>query len=354
MAEHGAHSEVGAVARGTRRVLLIQLILVLVLIGAMAWAALRLPQILEQTAVAQEELDRISAERDAARAETARFLNARPDFREGVKALEQDQPRDALAFLLLARQKSEGDAPNQGAADPEILRYLARAQALSPPDAAQPDVSSATPADALDTMQALSAQTDLTLVDQAWMAAIHCLNNAPEPARAILASGEFVQTARGDPQFLASVPLLISACADHAPNELAALRVRAPARRITASSEGGAAAAETPEAYRIRTIFIQFTRAEDRPKAERLRQRLIEAGYDAPGIELIEGARANVIRYYFDVQQTQAEDILGLVQSILQDLQWGGDVARMRISSLGGRFQNLRRDRLEIWLPPGD
>ena len=46
-----------------------------------------------------------------------------------------------------------------------------------------------------------------------------------------------------------------------------------------------------------------------------------------PGIELIEGARANVIRYYFDVQRPQAEEIRALVQSILQDLQWGGDFA---------------------------
>lgn len=343
-----AKSDLGAVARGTRRVLIVQLIVALVLIGATAWAAWELPRILKQTAVAKAEYEQTIAERDEAQSEMQRFLEARPDFLDGVKALEENRIEDALTFLSRARSASEGQPPHQGAADAGILRYLARAQALA---------GQAAPA--LETMRALAglrvAAEDHTpdQVDQAWLAAILCANNDSAAARAILADAVFVQTARGDPQFLPNVPLLAQACANLAPDELA--RLRAPMHMQGAETVSGAPMrADTPDAYRIRTIFIHYTRASDRDKAEAVRARLGAAGFNMAANQLIEGAPSNSVRFFYGVQRPQAESIRAQVQAILAEEQWGGNVEAMRLIPLEGRFQNLRRDRIEIWLPPGD
>jgi hypothetical protein len=91
-------------------------------------------------------------------------------------------------------------------------------------------------------------------------------------------------------------------------------------------------------------VFVQFT--GDPAPAEALRAKLEAAGWSAPGIEAVPGVRPRGdVRYYWPEQATCAA---ALAQSLA-----GAVGIEFTTVSLAGRYRNLPRGRMEIWLPAG-
>lgn len=90
--------------------------------------------------------------------------------------------------------------------------------------------------------------------------------------------------------------------------------------------------------------FVQFT--GDRAAAEAVRARLAAAGWTVPPIDEVAGTRpVGDVRYYWPEQAACAEALAASLGAAL--------AAPFAAISLAGRYRNLPRDRMEIWLPSG-
>ncbi|MEM9740007.1 MAG: toll/interleukin-1 receptor domain-containing protein [Pseudomonadota bacterium] len=107
--------------------------------------------------------------------------------------------------------------------------------------------------------------------------------------------------------------------------------------------------------FAIEDIYVHIAAEEDRPAARDLAQALAENGYSVLGIELIEAApgRNRSIRYYYSVQEPVAEYLRALCADLsaesTSNAGWA-DPETYRVISLEGRYKNLPRNRIEIWL----
>jgi hypothetical protein len=92
------------------------------------------------------------------------------------------------------------------------------------------------------------------------------------------------------------------------------------------------------------TVFVQFT--GDRAAAERLRAELQAAGWSAPAVEAVTGARPRGdVRFYWPDQEACAAALAEALQAATG--------AEFITVSLAGRYRNLPRGRMEVWLPGG-
>lgn len=111
---------------------------------------------------------------------------------------------------------------------------------------------------------------------------------------------------------------------------------------------------EQADPYRITIVYLHIRSEADRADAQRLRERLRAAGYRVPGIQLVAAPRgysANV-RYYYEPQAAQSQQITARVTAAINELGIAGWTNwTPRQVSLAGGYDNLPRDRLEVWLP---
>lgn len=90
------------------------------------------------------------------------------------------------------------------------------------------------------------------------------------------------------------------------------------------------------------TVFVQFTGDPD--GAEAVRDRLAAAGWTAAPVEEVVGVRpVGDVRYYWPDQASCAEALAASLGAAL--------ATSFTAISLAGRYRNLARDRMEIWLP---
>jgi hypothetical protein len=118
----------------------------------------------------------------------------------------------------------------------------------------------------------------------------------------------------------------------------------APPMPPAAPAPGMPLAAPDPSCGVDPMVFVQFT--GDPAPAEALRAKLEAAGWSAPGIEAVQGVRPRGdVRYYWP---EQADCAAALAQSLA-----GAMGTEFTTVSLAGRYRNLPRGRMEIWLPGG-
>ncbi|MBP7240396.1 hypothetical protein [Amaricoccus sp.] len=93
------------------------------------------------------------------------------------------------------------------------------------------------------------------------------------------------------------------------------------------------------------TVFIQFVAEADRPRAAAARDLLLAAGWPvAEGLDLVAAARtAGDVRFYWPEQAACAARLAEALGSA-----FGSPFATL---SLAGRYRNLPRGRVEVWLP---
>lgn len=91
------------------------------------------------------------------------------------------------------------------------------------------------------------------------------------------------------------------------------------------------------------TIFVQHV-GGDAAAARRTAEMLAASGWQVAGVEHVAGGRTGGdVRYYWDEQAPCASRLAELL-----DAAGGGDFATI---SLAGRYRNLPRGQMEVWLP---
>lgn len=92
------------------------------------------------------------------------------------------------------------------------------------------------------------------------------------------------------------------------------------------------------------TVYIQFVAEADRPRAAAARDLLLAAGWPvAEGLDLVAARTAGDVRFYWPEQAGCAARLAEALGSA-----FGSPFATI---SLAGRYRNLPRDRVEVWLP---
>lgn len=105
----------------------------------------------------------------------------------------------------------------------------------------------------------------------------------------------------------------------------------------------------------IAEVMLHISKEADRQAARELAQMLAGANYRVLGIELIEApdGRNRSVRYYYDDQQAAADDLIDFcarsAATIVGKAGWANRDT-YRLISLVGRYDNLPRTRVEIWL----
>jgi FtsZ-binding cell division protein ZapB len=112
--------------------------------------------------------------------------------------------------------------------------------------------------------------------------------------------------------------------------------------------------AETSDAFKVRLVFLHIRDEADRADAQRLGEALSQRGYRVRRIELVGPPRGyrESLRYYYPQQAGEASAIGGEIAAIANEIGvtgWSG--WRPQLVSLEGAYENLPRDRVEVWLP---
>ncbi len=109
------------------------------------------------------------------------------------------------------------------------------------------------------------------------------------------------------------------------------------------------------DAFQITELYFHISSEEQRPRAEALARQLATtgSGYKVLGIDLIEApaGKNRSVRFYFNVQRDQADELANLCAEIAGELGFGAWAERgsYRVISLDGRYKGLRPNRAEIW-----
>ncbi|PJJ48541.1 hypothetical protein [Hymenobacter chitinivorans] len=100
------------------------------------------------------------------------------------------------------------------------------------------------------------------------------------------------------------------------------------------------------------TCYIQF-REFPRATAQQLQQRFQQEGWEAPGVERVDGKYGNSVRYYFAADSATAAEVLRTTQAFLNTLP---GTPRATLLSLTGRklAGTVPPGQIEVWLSRGE
>ncbi|MBI1185819.1 MAG: hypothetical protein GC206_00505 [Alphaproteobacteria bacterium] len=331
---------VRALVRGTRTALYVQLFVAVLALGAIVFALVTLRNIQAQVAEATTQLESARTELTTAQAQ-----------------------RDAIAAsndLVLQGRDALGDGANEAA-----VIHLREAVALYADDAtaqsllAQALYATSDFSGAVEAMRRAVGLKPERFGNHARLAAYLCAAGDGAAARAAVADAPegFITALREDAQIAPARDQMLQHCGAQALPPVAAA---GPAPSTPGSMSSGDAATPAPAApaeadpYRVRIIYLHIRAEADRADAERVAERLRAEGFRVPGIELVPAPRgygAN-LRYYYEPQAPQADRIASLVSAALNEAQiagWAGWSPRK--VSLAGGYENLPRDRVEVWFP---
>lgn len=127
---------------------------------------------------------------------------------------------------------------------------------------------------------------------------------------------------------------------------------------------GEGSANETPDAFRIRQVFLHISDKSQMPAAQVFKAALEDTGdYDVLGIEIVDVKYTPSIRYYYNVQEDDlvSRVVPACISAALgaldysegggrQMLEGWADGGGFKLISLDGRYKGLPRNRIEIWL----
>lgn len=328
-------SALPAFVRGMRTLLMVQLLVAVIAVGATVWAALKLPDLAQQVA-------ELNAQIDAKEAEITRLADQQT-------SLNTQLEQTTRASRLLAQGLEIGARGNWD----EAVTLIAQAQATDPNkpfflrELAEAEYRARRFDDAIRHIgeaRALSAD-DPAYDDFTREATYQCAAGRANQAEQALRDPVFLAAARANPALVMENTALMQACPQGS---------HAYFRQLVGNLESGGPAAD-PSAFRIRTVYLHVARREDRENARRLRESLRQAGYSVPPIvEVIGAARYSPnVRYYYGAQAEQA----GQIAQIVQEAAAANGVApwsanRLRTISLEGDYQGLPTSTAEVWLPP--
>ena len=318
--ERGGSTTVQAYVRGQRALVRIQLIIGLIALLGVAFVGWRLWDWRNTLVAQQEELAEQQTQINQQNARIARFTAAAVPFQNGQIALGRGPEQYPFALAQLQQALLISRDQERGEDEPAFLRGLVAAQFKMElyNDAAENGarlvrIEGVPDEDRLDDSVNLAA-------------AYFCLGNTEAAMQ--LAGDERV---RARLQGNSCVPA-------------SALGVTE-----TASAESSA--------FRIQLIYLHIAQESDRDEARALAAVLRDGGYRVAGIELVESASypsALDLRYYYEPQATQAQEISSLLQRSAGETSGAPQTwaAAARVRQLTG-YPDLPRDRVEIWLPRG-
>jgi hypothetical protein len=330
--EHGkGQGALVASVRNTRRLLAIQLIVALlafIAAGASMFGVMTLDQkrqaLIADVQAKSKELVDLQKQAKRTTNDISANAEALAHFQAGMEALAKGQP-DAITYL----QQASAAAPD----NLSFIRAVAGEQLRS---AVASDVSAAASTVRRLVETARKENTPLTIEDYALMTRAYCKSADPAGAAASLL--------RAPPSDIAA----ISASTELRTSILRDCHV--PQIQLVFQS-----APKDTAAFKITKVFIHISDRADQSKAEALRQALAKQGFSVPGIELVPTGypRAGQLRYYYEVQRPQAEEI---VQRANEALAAGTGAAAsmppLTLRSIESLYQGLPQDRVEIWLAP--
>jgi hypothetical protein len=99
-----------------------------------------------------------------------------------------------------------------------------------------------------------------------------------------------------------------------------------------------------PNSSVIPVVYIQIGSEEQRSTAKQIVERIIEVGYKAPGIELVESARkmvSNEIRYFRESDEPFAKVLQNMLKS--QNIE-------VALKPIFGYSNNTKEGTIELWL----
>lgn len=337
MAGEDKTSTVRALVRGTRSALIVQLVVAALALAATVFALWQTRELEKRRAGLQAEVvalesagDGLRAANEAASAgyrQWQRWL-ARADREALEKAGEafgralENAPGNAIFQDQLAQiRMASGDAGGASEAAGVALEY-AKAEANEDGE-----------------------ESGVALSYYARLAAYQCAAGQAEQARTTLAgAGDAIAALQANAELNAELVRYCGGLGQPAqPGAVSTREVSSPP-----------SSAELAEAYKVKIVYLHIRDEADRADAERLRAALRERGYRVPGIQLVAPPRGyrESLRYYYDQQSVEAAAMAGQVTAIANEIGlsgWAGWTPRTL--SLAGAYENLPRDRVEIWLP---
>lgn len=94
-------------------------------------------------------------------------------------------------------------------------------------------------------------------------------------------------------------------------------------------------------------VYIQYRTEGNQDLSERLRRRLTDSGYHAPGVELVAGKYTTSVRYFRPDDEALAEKLAGEVQAFLKQEGKPREVPTENLSGIG---YNPPPGQIEVWL----
>jgi len=323
-------STVRALVRGTRTALYVQLLVAVLALGAIVFALVTLQRVRGE--VTQAEAARDTAVQELGDAQKLReaLVSSTQTLLQGRDALSEGRFEPAVLLLQESVAQYDGDA----------TAWSLLAQALH---------GLQRNAEAVPAMRRAIGIDSSRFGDHARLATYLCLSGDDAGARqAVEAAPEgFAAALRQDADLADVRGEYARACTIVVGLDQAGAGPSAP------GTTTGAPVADA-DPYKVRIIYVHIREESDRPDAERLRARLRAAGYRVPGIQLVAAPRgygAN-LRYYYEPQAQEAAAITGIVAEALRaDGITGWSGWSPRNVSLASGYENLPRDRVEVWLP---
>ena len=264
----------------------------------------------------------------------------RKDYPAAIDALlqaEEAAPGSATVWRLLSQSYAETDQFQQAI---EARQTAIQANREQNPDKIY--ASKENPYAFVDT-------TD----DIAWLAIYQCGAGEYAAARRTLegASSLVMQDLQTDQKDLAGK--LLAACAD-APSAVAPQLAAEDGANAPSPGQIEQRAQERAEAYQINEVYLHVASKADQDAAEKVKEALEAAGYQNVWVDVVAEVKGyqRSIRYYHAEQAQQADEMAG---EICAAMAGGGGLtpcadSPLEVLSLAGKYKNLPRDRVEVWL----
>lgn len=96
-------------------------------------------------------------------------------------------------------------------------------------------------------------------------------------------------------------------------------------------------------------VYIQFRRESQRDEMEALRQHLISAGYNAPGVDRVNTNFTSGVRYFYREDRALADSVAALAERFLSRQESSFSLPRLDLSS---QEYDAARGQVELWVDP--
>lgn len=317
-------STVQALVRGTTIALVVQLLVAGLALAATVFALLETQRLRSETAELRGEVSVLQEDRAKLQQSISGLADANSAASAGYRAWQIWLARQEPNQLSLARMSFEL-ANESSPGNPIFLDQLAQISF------AQSDEARAAQWSAAALQAARGESEEPALIYLARLAAYQCASGEADQARETIAGSEAVLSTDAR-----SRELILQNCQGFLANELASAGVTPGAVATTRREEAA-------EAYKIRLVFLHIRNEAERERAQQLAGTLQQAGYTVRRIELVPRAYREGVRYYYNEQAAEAQRISAIVgEAIAHELP---------LRSLVGVYENLPRDRVEVWLP---